>query len=163
MAPKTARHWAGFHLHLFLLTPRPLLYLGKESRGSHKKKIPNTMSVENHYFREVLIFLTALTLTILIYLPALWARHAFSGRNFSNAKYWIALIYNLLCMRIHKHIIRSSTLPFWGEIDNSITGWLSFLMYFIHGFSMPSKKEKKYGLFRKKENIPFDIWKDRKK
>lgn len=57
--------------------------------------------------------------------------------------------YNVLCASIHGFFVQDSTLPFMGDLDNSVMGWLSLVMIFVHVFTFPVYWERKRCFLRK--------------
>ncbi|MDO7929982.1 MULTISPECIES: hypothetical protein [Pseudomonas syringae group] len=84
---------------------------------------------------EAIIFTSFTLLTLIAYLISLWASLFFSGNDYSPIKSWILAVYNTVIIFIHMSFIKLSTLPFVGKQDNSIFGWLSFVMLFAHAFT----------------------------
>ncbi len=82
--------------------------------------------------------LLAALLSILLLLPSLWARSAWSGKAFSEPKFFISVVYNTLLIALHMNFAKSGELPLLGQVDNSQTGWLSACLVIAHGFSVPS-------------------------
>ena len=97
-----------------------------------------TLPMTNFIFYPAFVLIT-----LLLYWPSYWAYFAFSGRRFSALKFWGAGIYNVLCASIHGFFLRDSTLPFIGYADNSVMGWLSLVMIFIHVCTLPDNLERK--------------------
>lgn len=107
---------------------------------------------------NTLFFYTAFTFfSILFYLPSLWARYAFSGRNFSAVKFWCVMIYNVMFISFHIDFVEKKHIPFIGERDNSVIGWLSFFLIFAYGYAIPVNWKITCWFSRKKEVPKEDI------
>ena len=100
--------------------------------------------MNDYIFYPVFVLLTAL-----FYFPALWSSFAFSGSRFSIIKFWGVMIYTVMCASIHGFFVQDSTLPFIGYVDNSVMGWLSLVMIFVHVFTLPTNWEQKRWFKRK--------------
>ena len=88
-------------------------------------------------------------ITALLYWPSCWAYFALSGRRFTPWGFWAVGTYNVLCACFHGFFVRDSTLPFMGHVDNSVMGWLSLVMIFVHVFTLPTNWEQKRWFKRK--------------
>lgn len=97
---------------------------------------------------DTVFYITFILFSILFYLPSFWARFAFSGSQFSAARFWGVLIYNFIFMFIHMKFIKTSSIPFIGEKDNHVLGWFSFFMLFAYSFSTPASWERKRWIFK---------------
>ncbi|KTC16178.1 hypothetical protein AO391_12330 [Pseudomonas marginalis ICMP 9505] len=82
-------------------------------------------------------------MTVLLYWPSYWAYFAFSGKRFSPLKFWGVIVYNILFGSIHVFFVQDGTLPFMGQVDNSVMGWVSLVMIFVYSFSLPADWERK--------------------
>ncbi len=98
--------------------------------------------------------LLATLLSILLLLPSLWARSAWSGKAFSELKFFISVAYNALLITIHMNFAKNGELPLFGRLDNSQTGWISVCLVIAHGFSVPSAYEKNSAYANKKHLYP---------
>jgi hypothetical protein len=96
---------------------------------------------------------TYLVLTTFFYLPTFWARYALSGLNFTPLKFWLVLVYGIFCSHYHFKFVKFSTLPFLSEVDNSVLRWISLIMPFLYGLSLPSPRERARW-FRKRKFDP---------
>ncbi|WP_297834938.1 hypothetical protein [Pseudomonas sp.] len=91
-----------------------------------------------------------ITLSVLFYLPALWARFTFSANKFSPGIFAIVVGYNMLFGIVHQIFLEEGTLPFIGAIDNSNIGWLSCLFLIAHAEAVPFPWTRKRWFFMKK-------------
>lgn len=81
---------------------------------------------------SILIYTIVITLGIIFYLPALWARHAWSGKSFTTIRFWGTNLYNIFFGYLHMRFIEKNELPFYGYQDSSILGWFSIVMILAH-------------------------------
>ncbi|GFM85103.1 hypothetical protein PSCICO_05020 [Pseudomonas cichorii] len=98
---------------------------------------------------DAIIFTSFTLLTLAAYMPSLWASLALSGNGYSPLKSWILAVYNTVIIFIHMSFIKLSTLPFVGKQDNSIFGWLSFVMLFAHAFTQITPWVQRFRIIRK--------------
>ncbi|QVE15991.1 hypothetical protein [Pseudomonas cichorii] len=92
-----------------------------------------------------------IALSILFYLPSLWARSAFSGKNFSTVKFWSVMAYNIFFIYLHMRFIEKEKLPFYGTQDSSTLGWISFALIFAYASSSAVPWERKPWFAQKKD------------
>jgi hypothetical protein len=101
------------------------------------------------------IFYSAFILgSILLYLPALWAKFALSGDNYSVAKCYGYFLYVFICAIIHWNYLENGYVPFIGKKDTSIMGWLSMLMILAYFFTTPAPWKSEHR-FLKKQRAPM--------
>ncbi len=104
------------------------------------KKKPNNMN-------EIIIILAII---VVIYIPAHWAKFAFSGKGFSNTKLWILMIYNIYAGSLHMYFLEKGHIPFYGSMDRFPLGWLSALMIFLHISAIPTTWKRRPWRLRKR-------------
>ena len=93
------------------------------------------------------------TLSLLFFLPSLWARLCWSGGSYTERKSTITMIYNGTFIFVHLNFIRNRELPFVGEVNPDTIGWVSFGMLFLYMYALPTERNIKTRLFRKQQNI----------
>lgn len=98
---------------------------------------------------NAIIYLTFTLMSIAFYLPSLWARSAFSGKNFSTVKFWAVMTYNIFFIYLHMRFIEKEKLPFHGTQDSSTLGWISFALIFAYASSSAVPWERKPWFARK--------------
>jgi len=76
-------------------------------------------------------------LSLVFFLPSLWARLAFSGEQYTEKKSTLTMIYNGMFIFLHLNFIQNGELPFIGETDTEIIGWVSFAMLFLYMYALP--------------------------
>ncbi|WP_236430329.1 hypothetical protein, partial [Pseudomonas syringae] len=96
-------------------------------------------------------------ISVIFYLPALYARFLLSGKKLSSIVFWSLLTYNFSFTYIHLDFARNGKLPFLGHMDNSIIGWVSYFFIFAHAFSFPSPVSQKKWVPKKKYRMKFNI------
>lgn len=88
--------------------------------------------------------------SVLLYLPARRMKYAFSGRNYSGKKFWLATLYSLLLACLYFDYFKSGTIPFYGPLDRTILGWVSILMFLLHTSTFPREwKVRRWYLIRR--------------
>jgi len=91
---------------------------------------------------------------ILSYLPALWAKFAFSGKNYTQTKSLVAFFYGLFFTYSHWRFAETGSLLFLGPYEREPMGWLSLFMVFAHAYALPSEKSIRFRLkIKRKTNI----------
>lgn len=50
------------------------------------------------------------------------------------------MIYNGIFIFIHLNFIQNGELPFIGDTDIEIIGWVSFAMLFLYMYALPTKR-----------------------
>ena len=90
------------------------------------------LKVNDHLFSSLFIFVS-----ILFYLPALWARKALSGDNYSPTKYLGYYLYILACFAVHLNYLENNYIPFVGVKGNPIMAGASLLVMFAYFFTSP--------------------------
>ncbi|MCQ3002112.1 hypothetical protein NLO98_20385 [Pseudomonas syringae] len=96
---------------------------------------------------DILFYGIFCLISLLLFLPSLWARFAYSGAKFTNKKSSIATAYNGILIFIHLNFIKNDTLPFIGEKDPEIIGWVSFAMLFLYIYALPTERNIKPWFF----------------
>jgi hypothetical protein len=76
---------------------------------------------------------------LLSYLPALWAKFSFSGKNYTQATSVGALIYSIFFTYLHWRFIDKGALPFLGVYEREPMGWLSLFMVLAHAYALPTE------------------------
>ncbi|WP_421523376.1 hypothetical protein [Pseudomonas yamanorum] len=100
---------------------------------------------------DVYFYLTYALVTLLFYIPSLLARFRWSGSGFSKLKFFGVLVYNILFVYVHMKYVKYGYLPFFGEREDPVLGWVSFVMIFLYMFSMPVTWERKRITLRNKK------------
>jgi len=90
------------------------------------------MLMNSFTFYTYFIFFCALS-----YLPSIWTKFIFSRRNYTDTKYFIAILYGLTISYIHWRFAQTGKLPFFGTQDRSAMGWISLFMIFAHAYAIP--------------------------
>jgi hypothetical protein len=98
-----------------------------------------------------LLFITG---CIFSYLPALWAKFAFSGKTYTQAKSLVAFFYGLFFTYSHWRFAETGALPFLGVHEREPMGWVSLFMVFAHAYALPTENNNKFWSKRKR-NINF--------
>lgn len=83
-------------------------------------------------------YLGFIVLTILLYLPVLWARWAFGVANYYKRKLGTISFYNLIPIFFHAVFWGSGEILLYGPIDSSLLRWLSPPMILLHLLTAPS-------------------------
>ncbi|WP_147464169.1 hypothetical protein [Pseudomonas syringae group genomosp. 3] len=99
---------------------------------------------------EALCLFALLIVSVIFYLPSLYARFLLSGKKLSSTVFWSLLAYNFSFAYIHLDFARNGKLPFFGYMDNSVMGWVSYFFIFAHAFSFPSPPDPKKWVHKKK-------------
>lgn len=76
-------------------------------------------------------------------------RTRWSGVGFTLGRFRVALTYNILLIIFHLNFSKSGEILLIGKYDNSVMGWVSLVLVFLHGFSIPNEYEYKPWLRRK--------------
>lgn len=100
---------------------------------------------------DVYFYVTYALLTLLFYIPSLWARFEWSGAGFSKLKFYSLLAYNVFFVYVYMKYVKYGSLPFIGEREDPFLGWVSFAMIFLYMFSMPVTWERKRLRLRNKK------------
>ncbi len=95
-----------------------------------------------------LIFVTG---CLAVYLPALWAKFSFSGKNYTQAKSVAAVIYSIFFSYSHWRFLETGALPFLGVYEREPMGWLSLFMVLAHAYALPT--EGNIWFWNKKKNL----------
>lgn len=92
-------------------------------------------------------------LSVLLYLPARRMKYAFSGRNYSEKKFWLATLYSLLLACLYLDYFKSGTIPFYGPLDRTVLGWVSIFMFLLHAFTLPREWKVRRGYLTRRFNL----------
>lgn len=87
---------------------------------------------------RALDYLGFITLTVLLYLPVLWARWAFAVENYRKRKLGVAFFYNLIPMLFHFNFWLTGEVWFYGVVDSSPLRWMSLPIMFLHIITGPA-------------------------
>lgn len=87
------------------------------------------------------IFLAFTATSVVFYLPSLLSKIYLSGFRYSDFKSNITFIYNFIFVFFHLRFAMKGTLPFLGELDRGLLGWISLVMVIAHAFTHPSPPE----------------------
>ncbi|WNW13778.1 hypothetical protein RRX38_22320 [Pseudomonas sp. DTU_2021_1001937_2_SI_NGA_ILE_001] len=90
---------------------------------------------------NIFIFLAFTAVSVLFYLPSLLSKIYLSGPRYSELKSNVTRIYNFILLTIHLRFAMKGTLPFLGELDRDLFGWISLVMVLAHAFTNPSPPE----------------------
>lgn len=93
----------------------------------------------NNTFLALLIIATSIAL----YLPAYWAKFAWSGRGYTKTRYNIMFTYNILMIIFHSYLIESDSVPFQKSLAVVLTGFVSAPLILFHGLAIPSESKKR--------------------
>lgn len=88
-------------------------------------------------------------LSLLLFIPSLWARFNFSGENYTDKKSLIAKTYNVTLFVIHLNFIQNDQLPFIGDIKADTIGWVSLVMAILYMYALPTRRDIRARRFRK--------------
>jgi hypothetical protein len=87
---------------------------------------------------------------LLSYLPALWAKFSFSGKNYTQATSVGATIYSIFFTYLHWRFIDKGALPFLGVYEREPMGWLSLFMILAHAYALPGGNNVRSWMRKKK-------------
>lgn len=76
----------------------------------------------------------------------------FSGENYTPTKSTLATLYNFPIVFIHMRFAYTENLPFYGHMDNSVSGLISFIMAFLHLGALPSETSSSITQLKTKKN-----------
>lgn len=76
---------------------------------------------------------------ILSYIPALWLRFSYSGKNYTHVTSAGAIIYSIFFTYLHWRFIDMGALPFLGVYEREPMGWLSLFMILAHAYALPTE------------------------
>lgn len=88
---------------------------------------------------------------ILSYVPALWLRFSYAGKNCTHATSAGALLYSVFFTYLHWRFIDKGALPFLGVYEREPMGWLSLFMVLAHTYALPT--EGNIWFWNKKKNL----------
>lgn len=88
---------------------------------------------------DTLLALFIIATSIALYLPARWAKFAFSGRGFTKARLWTAMIYNIYFGSLHMYFMEKGHIPFYGPMDRGLLSWVSIVMIWLHVAAIPTQ------------------------
>ncbi|SQG00095.1 Uncharacterised protein [Paucimonas lemoignei] len=95
---------------------------------------------ETRTMSDAFCYTTYCTLTLLFYLPSLWARFNYSGEKYSSNSSLIARTYNATLFFIHLNFIQNEQLPFIEHKDPDPIGWISFAMLILYINTLPTRR-----------------------
>lgn len=98
---------------------------------------------------NAIFYFTFCFLSVLLYLPSLWARFTFSGEKYTDNKSLIAKTYNGIFFFIHLNFIQNEQLPFIGNINPDTIGWVSLAMAILYMYALPTRRDIKLWSFKK--------------
>jgi hypothetical protein len=88
-------------------------------------------------------------LSLLFFLISRWMRMRWSGMGFTLGRFKIAITYNILLIIFHLTFSETGEILLIGKYDNSVMGWISLALVFLHGFSIPNEYDYKPWFRRK--------------
>jgi hypothetical protein len=90
---------------------------------------------------EFTFYVSFLALSILLFIPSLWARRASSRNGFTITAYRIFFKYNVALMITHLGISRTGNIPLTDIEDAPFIDLFSFIVALIYGYMMASLRK----------------------
>ena len=85
---------------------------------------------------EFSLYLSFFAVSILLFLPSMWAKQASSGTHFTITSYRIFFTYNIALMIINIGISRTGNIPLTNIEDAPFVDFFSFIMALVYGYMM---------------------------
>jgi len=80
--------------------------------------------------------------TLLLLTPSIWARYAFSAKNFSTPKLLLILAYNVFCGHLYLKYAKYGMLPFDIPLRSIALRWLALLIALVFALLLPKPQIK---------------------
>lgn len=93
---------------------------------------------------SLLHYSTFTAVSLSLYILARRIKSSYSGENYTPLKFWLAVSYNMTLCFIHYRFAQTGKLPYIGHTDNSIIGWPSLTLTFLHIFSLPALRPRRW-------------------
>jgi hypothetical protein len=97
----------------------------------------------DNFFYGAFIFMS-----VMLYLPILWAKFSLHENNDSDAKYSAYIIYKSVVAAIHFIFLQTGYIPFLGKKDISLMAWVSILMILACLVTSPGQRKDRSKLSR---------------
>jgi hypothetical protein len=97
---------------------------------------------------DYLFYIAFTAISVLCYLPILWAKFILFKNHCSDAKYSVFFIYKSVLLCIHFTFMQTGYIPFAGKKDTSILGLISLLMILAYLVTSPEPKKDRSQLSR---------------
>ena len=83
-----------------------------------------------------------IAVTLLLLTPSVWARYAFSAKNFSTPKLLLTLAYNVFCGHLYLKYAKYGTLPFDITLRSIELRWLALFIPLAFALLLPTPRIK---------------------